>query len=353
MGTTELRMSFADQAALARELDSNLRHGRAFILGAGGVEALIDCVLVLVHPTSGHEIGLRGQVVMVSDAEPVRGIGIQLRPFDANVLRMLQAFVDGDPAAVGTAELSRPEPETGERASDASAREAVPEAEAEGGAEADGLQLNGDGDLEGEAGEEAHGDLYTDADADADADADGDDEAEGDGEGLLAGEATSSDDADGDVEDLLGGGESEDGDAPASDLQQGPARHARMRKLSVTQQYKVARFGELNDRVMLERIYSKAVWEPLLQNPKLTLPEVARIARKGSAPRPLIEQIVENNAWVQSPLVRRALLTNPRVSGEGILKLLRMTPRPELKVICKTTTYSTQVREAARKVLES
>ena len=94
------------------------------------------------------------------------------------------------------------------------------------------------------------------------------------------------------------------------------------------------------------------MWEGLLQNPKLTLPEVARIARKGSAPRPLIEQIVDNPAWIQSPLVRRALLTNPRVSSEGILKLLRITPRPELKVICKTNTYSTQVREAARKVLD-
>jgi hypothetical protein len=349
MPHTELRMSFADQAALARELDSNLRHGRAFILGAGGVEALIDCVLVLVHPSSGHEIGLRGQVVMVSDAEPVRGIGIQLRPFDANVLRMVQAFVDGDPAAVGTAELSEPE---------AAAAEASAPEPSEPVADDDDLQLNDDAALEGDAvGDEAEDDLYADAEAEADADADASDadaEAEGDAEGELAADAASAEDDGRDVEDLLGGGDAEEnGEGKPADLQQGPTRQERLRKLSVTQQYKVARFGELNDRVMLERIYSKAVWEPLLQNPKLTLPEVARIARKGSAPRPLIEQIVENNAWIQSPLVRRALLTNPRVSGEGILKLLRITPRPELKVICKTTTYSTQVREAARKVLES
>src|SRR5689334_18485593 len=142
MGPTELRMSFADQAALARELDSNLRHGRAFILGAGGVEALIDCVLVLVHPTSGHEIGLRGQVVMVSDAEPVRGIGIQLRPFDANVLRMLQAFVDGDPAAVGTAEPSRADAAGAEASS--TAAEAEPAADPLAGADDEALQLNGE-----------------------------------------------------------------------------------------------------------------------------------------------------------------------------------------------------------------
>jgi hypothetical protein len=349
MPHTELRMSFADQAALARELDSNLRHGRAFILGAGGVEALIDCVLVLVHPTSGHEIGLRGQVVMVSDAEPVRGIGIQLRPFDANVLRMVQAFVDGDPAAVGTAEPSQPEPATVE----ASELEPV-----DPGTDDDALQLNDDAAPEDDAlGDEAEGDFYTE-EHDGSAEAEGLDEAgredEADGQGVLASAAASAEEDDRDVEDLLGGsGAEENGEGKPADLQHGPARHERLRKLSVTQQYKVARFGELNDRVMLERIYSKAVWEPLLQNPKLTLPEVARIARKGSAPRPLIEQIVENNAWIQSPLVRRALLTNPRVSSEGILKLLRITPRPELKVICKTTTYSTQVRDAARKVLDT
>ena len=77
------------------------------------------------------------------------------------------------------------------------------------------------------------------------------------------------------------------------------------------------------------------------------------IARKGSVPRPLLELIVENNTWIGAPIVRRALLGNPRVSSEAILKLLRLTPKHELKSIQKTNTYSMQVREAAKRVLEN
>src|SRR5690242_1561145 len=110
MALPELRMSFADQAALAQELSTNLKHGRAFLLGEGGVEVLADCVLVLVHPVAGIELGLRGQVVMVSDSAPMRGVGIQLRPFDASVVEALDAFAAGDPEARGTAEIPRPPP---------------------------------------------------------------------------------------------------------------------------------------------------------------------------------------------------------------------------------------------------
>jgi hypothetical protein len=135
-------------------------------------------------------------------------------------------------------------------------------------------------------------------------------------------------------------------------VQKQKARHERLRKLNQTQQQKIARRGELNDRVVLERLYGRNVWDSLLHNPKLTIPEVARIARKGTVPRPLLELIVDNNTWIQAPMVRRALLGNPRVSSEAIMKLLRITPKHELKVIHKTTTYSSQVRDMARKVLD-
>src|SRR5262249_6160224 len=105
----------------------------------------------------------------------------------------------------------------------------------------------------------------------------------------------------------------EDGAEPADaagspDVQKQKARHERLRKLNQTQQQKIARRGELNDRVMLERLYGRNVWDSLLHNPKLTIPEVASIARKGTLPRPLLELIVENNGWIQAPMVRRALL---------------------------------------------
>jgi Tfp pilus assembly protein PilZ len=125
----------------------------------------------------------------------------------------------------------------------------------------------------------------------------------------------------------------------------------RLRGLSVTEQHKIAGGGNVNERVVLERIYGKAVWEPLLRNPRITPPEVARIARMGSIPLPQLDMIVSNGAWVRAPQVRRALLSNPRLSGEAIKRVLRAIPRHELKLVPRQTAYSAAVRDAARRLL--
>src|SRR5262249_11975414 len=80
--------------------------------------------------------------------------------------------------------------------------------------------------------------------------------------------------------------------------------HERLRSLTLQQQIKAAQAGEVSERIVLERIYGKTVWEPLLRNPRVTGPEVARIARMGALPRPMIELIVGNGAWLQIPEVR-------------------------------------------------
>jgi hypothetical protein len=262
------------------------------------VAVLADCILLLVRPEEGAELELRGQAVFVSESGALRGVGVELRPFDAEVVARLEAFARG------------------ERVS--GVRECAAVAAVEQSAEAPA----------------------TAAPAEAAAD------AQRQGDPASAAQAASTEDAD--VLDEP----AEDESSSPSELQAKPPPLERLRRLSPNEQQKIARSGDLNDRVMLERLYGKGVWEGLLHNPKLTVPEVARIAQKGTAPRPLLELIIENNSWIQAPIVRRALLGNPRVSSEAILKLLRITPKHELKIIYKTTTYSTQVREAARKVLD-
>ena len=282
----QLRMSFGDRAALERELESNLSHGRAFVAASCELSVLDDCQLVLVHPEGGGTLTLPAQAVMVGGG----GVGVQLRPFNAATIATLREFVVTPPPAA-----EAPEP---------SAAPAPTPSMSPPGAEA--AEPDGDAQPDGEATESA---------------------SEGDGHGDAS-------------------------DAALDDVQRQAPPHERLRNLNATQQVKLARKGEMNDRIMLERLYGRGVWEALLQNPKLTLPEVATIARKGSVPRPLLETIVDNNGWIQSPLVRRALLTNPRVASEAILKLLRMTPKHEVRSIWKTTTYSQLVRDTAKKVLE-
>jgi hypothetical protein len=129
--------------------------------------------------------------------------------------------------------------------------------------------------------------------------------------------------------------------------------HERLRGLNLAAQIKLATSGELHERIVLERLYGKNVWETLLRNPRLTAPEVSRIARYGSLPRVLLELILANNAWLQVPEVRRALLSNPRLGNDQIVKVLRLTPKHELKLAAVQTAYPHAVRNAAKMLLRS
>lgn len=127
--------------------------------------------------------------------------------------------------------------------------------------------------------------------------------------------------------------------------------HERVRNLSVAEQLKLAHQGEQQERILLERLYGKTVWEALLRNPRLTAPEVARIARMGALPKPLLEIIVGNGAWLQVPEVRRALLGNPRLAPEQIVRVLRLLPKHELKLVPAQLAYPAAVRDVARRLL--
>ena len=141
-------------------------------------------------------------------------------------------------------------------------------------------------------------------------------------------------------------GEDHDGVAAPLNVQE------RLRGLSLTEQLRVAREGTLAERVALERIYGKAVWETLLRNRNLTAPEIARLARMGTMPRPLLELIVGNPAWLQVPEVRRALLSNSRLSTDMTRKVLALLPREELRLVPQTTAYPAAVRMAAKAMVK-
>lgn len=125
----------------------------------------------------------------------------------------------------------------------------------------------------------------------------------------------------------------------------------RLRGLTLAQQVRKANSSDPSTRIMLERLYGKNVWEALLRNSRLTSPEVARLARMGTLPRVQLENIVNNGAWLQIPEVRRALLTNPRLGTDQIMRVLRLMPKHELKVAATTAAYTFAVRDAAKRLV--
>lgn len=145
-----------------------------------------------------------------------------------------------------------------------------------------------------------------------------------------------------------------DADPDADDRTVPPATrslYARLRGLPAIEQLKIARDGELPERIALERIYGKAVWEALLRNPRITPPEVGRLARLGTLPKPLLELIASNGAWLASPEVRRALLANPRLGADAAPRILRLLAKHELKLACSQTAYPAAIRDQARRLL--
>jgi len=127
--------------------------------------------------------------------------------------------------------------------------------------------------------------------------------------------------------------------------------YQRLRGLTLAQQVKKAQSVDMSERIALERMYGKNVWEPLLRNPRLTAPEVARIARMGLLPRTMIEVIVGNGTWLQVPEVRRALLANPKLTPDQVMRVLRLVPKHELKLAAVQTAYPYAVRDAAKRML--
>jgi len=83
----------------------------------------------------------------------------------------------------------------------------------------------------------------------------------------------------------------------------------------------------------------------------VTAPEVARIARMGALPRPMLELICTNGTWLQIPEIRRALLSNPRLSTDQAVRVLRLLPKHELKLAAATTGYPMVVRDVAKRLV--
>lgn len=150
---------------------------------------------------------------------------------------------------------------------------------------------------------------------------------------------------------VLAVGESGEYDAALASSPAARTLHDKVRELSSSERDALARSGSLPERVALERRFGSSVWEGLLHNPQLTAREVARMAKSGSLPSSLVNLIVNNKAWLADPAVCAALLSNPRVSGVHLDRVLRTLPQSELVRLSEQTSQRAQVRIGAKKLI--
>jgi hypothetical protein len=315
----ELLLTFENRAALVDEFDKNLAHGRAFVANASGLAVFSACTLTIEHPDTKRRESFGCEVVMVLDQGAARGTGLQFVDRSSDQQARLRAFV-AERAGAPTASkrpLTTPFDDdeatgvvSGERRS--LLQPATPEPEL------------AEKHTEAEAAEDEPPQPY-------------------DGEEF--------DDAD-EQTNPFGASGADDHDPASPQHAIVAARAAKLRNLTPEQRIHYARSSLQEERVLLERLYGSAVWELLLHNPKITVPEVARMARKGSMSRPLLDYISDNEQWVRHSLIRRALLANPRLSGDSITKVLRCLPPRELKLVPQQTAYPPAVRQAATRLMK-
>ena len=306
----ELVLAFENTSALLEEFDKNLAHGRAFVKGAFGLAVFSPCTLTIEHPQTLQRQSFACEVVMVLEQGPQRGTAVQFSDRSEDNLERLKRFVaEQSQAPPDPEDLSPFEEEiTGLKSAPASPP---------------------DDELEYDAHDEQTNPFGSAA---------SDDDIES------AGEA-----GDGDGHGAADPGE--DDGPPTQQRVNVATRALKLKNLTPQQRMSFARSSIQEERVLLERIYGSAVWELLLHNPKITIPEVARMARKGTMPRPLLETIADNEQWIRHSLVRRALLANPRLGSDATIKVLRTLPPRELKLVPQQTAYPPSVRQAATRLM--
>lgn len=309
---------FESHEALVREFESNLGKARAFVAGQYEVGEREEVELVLIHPVSGEWLPLRSEVVYIAAAQNP-AVGLEILEWSPERAALIESFVKTP--QVAPLSLVSPESVGQERLELSRATPHVTVAPASFPPASEGEEPFDERDPDEGSPSESEDEVV--------------DEPEEEGAPRGPGSSRSS------------------SEIPSSRRSVPPPKNVqeRVRRLNVREREAIARGGTLTERVALERAYGAAVWDGLLSNAALTGPEVARIAKNGNATIPHLTLIVGNSAWLAKGEVRRALLTNPRLSPLQIERVLRALPPAELKQLPKQTAYAPKVRAVALRML--
>ncbi len=142
-----------------------------------------------------------------------------------------------------------------------------------------------------------------------------------------------------------------DPNAPTADPHHRVPDYGRGRPLSLGERKALVR---QHDRRFLER----ALRDPhpdvitlLLQNPRVTEPDVVRVcARRPGLPE-VLARVFDNTRWAASPRVRRTLAMNPATPPEITGSLVPMLPPEDLRFIAQDERFALSVRRRCLEVL--
>ena len=106
-----------------------------------------------------------------------------------------------------------------------------------------------------------------------------------------------------------------------------------------------------SDRALLVQDNDPRVLLSLLRNPRLTVDEVARVARSSYLTYQIADVIIKTSQWMASVDVRLGLIHNPKTPPAFALRILPTLPQSEIKTIARAGT-SMALKQAALRLLQ-
>lgn len=125
----------------------------------------------------------------------------------------------------------------------------------------------------------------------------------------------------------------------------------RLQRMGMEDKINLALSGNREERMALAQDSNKSIHHYLLKNAKLTIDEVAFMARLPSLNPDVLDKIAENPGYTQNPAVTKSLVFNPRTPLRTAMRLLDRMPRSELGVLARRTGMNKRLVMAAKNKL--
>lgn len=124
----------------------------------------------------------------------------------------------------------------------------------------------------------------------------------------------------------------------------------RIRGLSQMEKLLLAVKAERSERALLLQDNDPRVLLSLLRNPRLTVDEVARLAKSSFLNFQIADVIVKTTQWMSSMDVRLGLIRNPKTPPAMALQILPTLPESEIRSIARAGTNMALKQAALRRL---